>query len=233
MAVEASRPSPRRRLRTRRRGRSPLSGVARTAGSRLVRALLPRPARDHGRLQRLAARGVHRRRLRLLLENFRYLWDPLYGEVFLRTFGLAVFGTVATLVVGFPFAYYLARYAQHKTLLLLLVIIPFWTSFLIRTYSWLIILGPDFPLFRWLRDAGITSDDFSLLYTREAIYIGVVYNYLPLMILPLYAALERMDWSLVDAAMDLGDRPLRAFRRVTLPLVLPGSSWARCSCSSR
>ena len=156
------------------------------------------------------------------LENFRYLWDPLYGHVFLRTFGLALFGTVATLLVGFPFAYYLARYARHKTLLLLLVIIPFWTSFLIRTYSWLIILSPDFPLFRWLRDAGITSDDFSLLYTREAIYIGVVYNYLPLMILPLYAALERMDWSLVDAAMDLGDRPLRAFRRVTLPLVLPG-----------
>jgi len=156
------------------------------------------------------------------LENFRYLWDPLYGEVFLRTFGLALFGTIATLLVGFPFAYYLARYARHKTLLLLLVISPFWASFLIRTYSWLIILSPDFPLFRWLRDAGITSDDFSLLYTREAIYIGVVYNYLPLMILPLYAALERMDWSLVDAAMDLGDRPLRAFRRVTLPLALPG-----------
>ncbi len=156
------------------------------------------------------------------LENFRYLWDPLYGDVFLRTFGLAVFGTTATLLVGFPFAYYLARYARHKTLLLLLVIIPFWTSFLIRTYSWLIILSPDFPLFRWLRDAGITSEDFSLLYTREAIYIGVVYNYLPLMVLPLYAALERMDWSLVEAAQDLGDGPLRAFRRITLPLALPG-----------
>jgi spermidine/putrescine transport system permease protein len=156
------------------------------------------------------------------LENFRYLWDPLYGDVFLRTFGLAVFGTAATLLVGFPFAYYLARYARWKTLLLLLVIVPFWTSFLIRTYSWLIILSPDFFVFRALRDLGITSADFSLLYTREAIYIGVVYNYLPLMVLPLYAALERMDWSLVDAAEDLGDTPLRAFRRVTLPLVLPG-----------
>ncbi len=156
------------------------------------------------------------------LANFEYLWDPLYGEVFLRTFGLALFGTAATLLIGFPFAYYLARYARHKTLLLLLVIVPFWTSFLIRTYSWLIILSPDFPLFRWLADVGITSEDFTLLYKREAIYIGVVYNYLPLMILPLYAALERMDWSLVDAAQDLGDRPLRAFRRVTLPLVLPG-----------
>ena len=155
------------------------------------------------------------------LENFRYLWDPLYGHVFLRTFGLAMFGTVATLLVGFPLAYYLARYAKHKTLLLL-IIIPFWTSFLIRTYAWLIILSPDFPLFRWLRNAGITSESFSLLYTPNAIYIGVVYNYLPLMVLPLYAALERMDWSLVDAAGDLGDSPLKAFRRVTLPLVLPG-----------
>jgi spermidine/putrescine transport system permease protein len=156
------------------------------------------------------------------LENFRYLWDPLYGDVFLRTLGLAVFGTAATLLVGFPFAYYLARYARWKTLLLLLVIVPFWTSFLIRTYSWLIILSPDFFLFRALHDLGITSADFTLLYKREAIYIGVVYNYLPLMVLPLYAALERMDWSLVDAAEDLGDTPFRAFRRVTLPLVLPG-----------
>ena len=156
------------------------------------------------------------------LENFRYLWDPLYGDVFLRTLGLAVFGTAATLLVGFPFAYYLARYARRKTLLLLLVIVPFWTSFLIRTYSWLIILSPDFFVFRALRALGITSDDFSLLYTREAIYIGVVYNYLPLMVLPLYAALERMDWSLVEAAEDLGDPPWRAFRRITLPLVLPG-----------
>jgi spermidine/putrescine transport system permease protein len=156
------------------------------------------------------------------LENFEYLWDPLYGDVFLRTLGLAVFGTAATLLVGFPFAYYLARYARWKTLLLLLVIVPFWTSFLIRTYSWLIILSPDFFLFRALHDLGLTSADFTLLYKREAIYIGVVYNYLPLMVLPLYAALERMDWSLVEAAEDLGDTPFQAFRRVTLPLVLPG-----------
>ena len=148
------------------------------------------------------------------LANYTYLWDPLYGEVFLRTLGLALFGTAATLAIGFPFAYWLARYAPHRTLLLLLVIVPFWTSFLIRTYAWLIILDPEFPVFRWL--------DVNLLYSTEAIYIGVVYNYLPLMVLPLYAALERIDWSLVDAAQDLGDPPLRAFRRVTLPLAVPG-----------
>lgn len=155
------------------------------------------------------------------LDNYRYLWDPLYGEIFLRTLKLALVGTGLTLLVGFPFAYYLARYARHKTLLLLLVIVPFWTSFLIRTYSWLLMLDPDFPLFRAL-DLSDAVAGLELLYTTKAIYIGVVYNYLPLMVLPLYAALERMDWTLVEAAQDLGDSPLRAFRRVTLPLVLPG-----------
>jgi spermidine/putrescine transport system permease protein len=156
------------------------------------------------------------------LENYRYLFDELYGRIFLRTLGLATFGTVVTLIVAFPFAYYLARYAKRKTLLLLLVVVPFWTSFLIRTYSWLIILDADFPVVRALRSIGVLPEDFRILFTREAIYIGVVYTYLPLMVLPLYAALERIDWSLVDAAMDLGDRPLTAFRRVTLRLALPG-----------
>jgi spermidine/putrescine transport system permease protein len=156
------------------------------------------------------------------LDNYRYLFDELYGRVFLRTLGLATFGTIITLVVAFPFAYYLARYAKRKTLLLLLVVVPFWTSFLIRTYAWLIILDADFPVIRALRSIGVLPDDFRILFTRDAVYIGVVYTYLPLMILPLYAALERLDWSLVDAAMDLGDGPLRAFRRVTLPLALPG-----------
>ena len=148
------------------------------------------------------------------VENYRYLWDPLYGEVFVRTAGLALFGTAATLAIGFPFAYWLARYARPKTLLLFLVVLPFWTSFLIRTYAWLIIFDPDFPLFRLIH--------VDLLYTTRAVYVGVVYNYLPLMVLPLYAALERIDWALVDAAQDLGDPPLRAFRRITLPLAVPG-----------
>ena len=156
------------------------------------------------------------------LDNFVYLWDPLYGRVFLRTLGLAFFGTIATLIVGFPLAYYLARYARRKTLLLMLIVVPFWTSFLIRTYSWLIILDRDFPVFRALRSIGVLPEDLQILYTSKAVYIGIVYNYLPLMVLPLYAALERMDWSLVEAAQDLGDNALQAFRRVTLPLVLPG-----------
>ena len=148
------------------------------------------------------------------LDNYRTLWDPLYGEVFGRTLGLAFFGTVTTLLIGFPFAYWIARYARRKTLVLLFVVIPFWTSFLIRTYAWLIILDPQFPLFRVIH--------VDLLFSRPAVYLGVAYNYLPLMVLPLYAALERIDWSLVEAAQDLGDTPLRSFRRVTLPLALPG-----------
>jgi spermidine/putrescine transport system permease protein len=158
----------------------------------------------------------------LNVENFTDLWDPLYVNVFRRTFQLALFGTLGTLLIGFPLAYYLARYAKRKTLLLLLVIIPFWTSFLIRTYAWLIILDPDFPVLRALKWVGVIADDFSILFTPTAVYVGVVYTYLPLMVLPVYATLERMDWSLVEAAEDLGDHPVRAFRRVTLPLALPG-----------
>jgi spermidine/putrescine transport system permease protein len=156
------------------------------------------------------------------LENFRELWEPVYGEVFLRTLQLAFVGTLATLLIGFPFAYYLARYARRKTLLLLLVVVPFWTSFLIRTYAWLIILDADSPPVRALRAIGLVGDEFRILFTPEAVYIGVVYTYLPLMVLPLYVTLERMDWTLVEAAQDLGDSPFRAFRRVTLPLIVPG-----------
>ncbi len=158
----------------------------------------------------------------LNLRNYEDLLDPIYGEVFLRTLRLALFGTVATLLIGFPLAYYIARYGRRKTFLLLLVVVPFWTSFLIRTYAWLIILDDDFPLFDALRAVGLAGEEVSLLFTAEAVYIGVVYTYLPLMVLPVYAALERMDWSLVEAAQDLGDSPLRAFRRITLPLALPG-----------
>jgi spermidine/putrescine transport system permease protein len=155
----------------------------------------------------------------LNLGNYRRLWDPLYGKVFLRTLELAVVGTAGTALLGFPLAYYLARFARRKGLLLLLVVVPFWTSFLIRTYAWLIILDPGFPLFRGLRSLGLHVD---ILYKQPAVYVGVIYTYLPLMVLPLYATLERMDWSLVDAAQDLGDSPLRAFRRITLPLARPG-----------
>ena len=158
----------------------------------------------------------------LNLDNYDDVIDPLYGKVFLRTLELAGVGTLLTLVIGFPLAYYIARWAKHKTLLLLLVIVPFWTSMLIRTYAWLIILDPSFATFDALRWLGVVGQDVDILFTSKAVYIGVVYTYLPLMVLPIYAALERMDWSLVEAAQDLGDGPIAAFRRVTLPLAGPG-----------
>jgi spermidine/putrescine transport system permease protein len=158
----------------------------------------------------------------LNLDNFGDLIDPLYGKVFLRTIELAGIGTLLTLVIGFPLAYYIARWGRRKSLLLLLIIVPFWTSMLIRTYAWLILLDPGFATFDVLRWLHLAGENPEVLFTSKAVYIGVVYTYLPLMVLPIYAALERMDWSLVEAAQDLGDGPLTAFRRITLPLAGPG-----------
>ena len=158
----------------------------------------------------------------LNVDNFSELIDPLYGKIFVRTLQLAALGTLFTLLIGFPLAYYIARWGRRKSLLLLLIVIPFWTSMLIRTYSWLILLDPGFATFDVLRWLHLAGDNPDILFTSKAVYIGVVYTYLPLMVLPIYAALERMDWSLVEAAQDLGDGPVTAFRRITLPLAGPG-----------
>ena len=120
-----------------------------------------------------------------------------------------------TIAVGYPVAYWMARYlSTYKMLALLLIVVPFWTSFLIRTYALKIILDPHGYL---ARDLGI-----NILYTKYAVAVGLVYNYLPLFILPVFASLERMDWTLIEAATDLGARPFTAFRQITLRLTLPG-----------
>jgi spermidine/putrescine transport system permease protein len=125
------------------------------------------------------------------------------------------FGSLLTIAVGYPVAYWMARYrSTYKMLALLLVIVPFWTSFLIRTYALKIILDPQGYL---ARDLGI-----NITYTKYAVGLGLVCNYLPLFILPVFASLERMDWTLIEAATDLGASPLKAFREITLPLTLPG-----------
>jgi len=148
--------------------------------------------------------------------------QSVYFSIFERTLVMAAAGTLATIAVGYPLAYWMARYVRaNKMLALVLVIVPFWTSFLIRTYSWLIILDPQGYLARFLNATGLTSH-WNILYTWKAVGIGLVYNYLPLFVLPVYASLERMDWSLVEAATDLGSTPWRAFRQITLPLTLPG-----------
>jgi len=141
--------------------------------------------------------------------------DPLYIKIFVRTLVMAGVGSMITIVIGYPVAYWMARYlTTYKMLALLIFVIPFWTSFLIRTYALKIILDPHGYL---ARNLGI-----NILYTKYAVLFGLAYNYLPLFILPVFASLERMDWTLVEAATDLGSKPWAAFRQITLPLTLPG-----------
>jgi spermidine/putrescine transport system permease protein len=149
------------------------------------------------------------------ISQFRLVGSSLYVTIFVRTLVMASIGSVLTIAVGYPLAYWMARYlTTYKLLALLLLIVPFWTSFLIRTYALKIILDPKGYL---ARDLGI-----NILYTKYAVAVGLVYNYLPLFILPVFASLERMDWSLIEAATDLGARPFTAFREITLRLTLPG-----------
>ena len=149
------------------------------------------------------------------LTQYRLIGNSLYVTIFVRTLVMASIGTLLTIAVGYPLAYWMARYlTTYKMLALLLVVVPFWTSFLIRTYALKIILDPNGYL---ARDLGI-----NILYTKYAVAVGLVYNYLPLFILPVFASLERMDWTLIEAATDLGARPFAAFREITLRLTLPG-----------
>jgi spermidine/putrescine transport system permease protein len=155
------------------------------------------------------------------LDSYQELTSPLYINVFVVTLQMAFIGTLACLIVGYPLAYFLAtRAGRYKTTLFLLIIVPFWTSFLIRTYAWETILDPQGVLSEILQ--GITHQPLQILYSPVAIFIGIVYNYLPLMVFPLYVALERMDKRLVEASKDLGAGRFATFRQVTLPLTLPG-----------
>jgi spermidine/putrescine transport system permease protein len=147
--------------------------------------------------------------------QYHQIATSLYLNIFVRTLVMAGVGTLLTIVVGYPIAYWMARYlTTYKMLALLIVVVPFWTSFLIRTYALKIILDPNGYL---ARDLGV-----NIMYTKYAVGVGLVYNYLPLFILPVFGSLERMDWTLIEAATDLGARPFTAFREVTLRLTLPG-----------
>jgi spermidine/putrescine transport system permease protein len=155
------------------------------------------------------------------LTSYERLFDPLVLEITLRSLGFAAITTMISLAVGYPFAYYIAtRSPRIRALLLVLVMIPFWSNFLIRTYAWRVILGSDGPFVRLLEGLGLPEP--RLLFTPFAVVLGLVYGYLPFMILPLYAAIERLDFSLVEAARDLYASGWEAFRRVTWPLSRPG-----------
>ncbi len=147
--------------------------------------------------------------------QYHLVLDPLYLKIFYRTLLMAAGGSLLTILVGYPIAYWMARYlSTYKLLALLLILVPFWTSFLIRTYALKIILDPHGYL--------ATNLGINIMFTKWAVAVGLVYNYLPLFIIPVFASLERMDWTLVEAATDLGAKPFNAFRQITLKLTMPG-----------
>ena len=153
--------------------------------------------------------------------SYQRLTDPLVLEIVARSFGYALLTTVICLIIGYPFAYYLAtRPVAVRRILLVLVMLPFWSNFLVRTYAWRVLLGSDGPFVRMLATLGF--DETRLLFTPFAIVLGLVYGFLPFMILPLYAAIERLDPVLVEAARDLHATGWEAFRRVTWPLSRSG-----------
>ncbi len=160
--------------------------------------------------------------IKVVFDNFLYLWeDDLYLKTYLNSVKISSVSTILCLLIGYPMAYAIVR-SSHTTkhILLMLVILPFWTSFLLRVYAWMGILA----------DQGLINDIIKwfgfepvrLLYTQTAVYIGIVYTYVPFMILPLYANMEKLDWTLLEAASDLGAKPMTTFFTVTLPMTLPG-----------
>lgn len=159
----------------------------------------------------------------LTFEHYARLWDPLYARILWRSLWLALATTAITIVMAYPFAYALARAPKRwKNLLLLLSVIPFWTNFLIRTYAWMVILRSNGLINTALMSFELIEFPLSLLYTPGAVLLGLVYGFLPFMILPIYVAIDRVEPSLLEASSDLGARPWETFLRVTLPLTLPG-----------
>jgi spermidine/putrescine transport system permease protein len=158
------------------------------------------------------------------LANYRTSLEPLYLEIYWRSIWLAVVTTVLCLTVGYPIAYYIAVQAapRRKNLLLALVVIPFWTSFLIRTYAWMLILRTEGLVNTMLRGVGLIEAPLELLYNPFSVMIGLVYGELPFMILPLYASLEKLELPLLEAGADLGANAVQTFWRVTVPLTMPG-----------
>jgi spermidine/putrescine transport system permease protein len=159
----------------------------------------------------------------LSLSSFARVVDPTYLRILYRSVLYAGLTAAICLVVGYPVAYWIGRAPAHlRNKLLMLVMIPFWTSFLIRTYAWMTILKSEGPLSGLLLYLEVISRPLEILYTPTAVVLGLVYAYLPFMILPIYGSVEKLDGALVEAALDLGAGPLRAFAHVIVPLTMPG-----------
>jgi spermidine/putrescine transport system permease protein len=156
-------------------------------------------------------------------DNYRRVFDPTYARVLWRSIAYAGITTIVCILVGYPVAWFIGRAPERwRNLLLMLVMIPFWTSFLIRTYAWIIILSTNGLLNGFAQYTQLISEPWDMLYTPGAVVIGLIYSYLPFMILPIYGSVEKLDNSLVEAAFDLGAGPVRAFQSVIVPLTRPG-----------
>ncbi|MGQ0457031.1 MAG: ABC transporter permease [Hyphomicrobium sp.] len=157
-------------------------------------------------------------------ENYAFIFsDPLYVNSYFSSLKIAAISTILTLLVAYPIAYGMAKAPREwRPTLMMLVILPFWTSFLIRVYAWIGILKKEGLLNLALINMGLINEPLTIMGTNTAVYIGIVYSYLPFMILPLYASLEKISPNLLEAAQDLGSPPWKAFWQVTLPLSLPG-----------
>src|SRR6204780_4822652 len=160
----------------------------------------------------------------LHINNYTFLFtDPLYISAYLYSLKVAAVSTLFCLLLGYPMAYAIARSSSSsRSLLLMLIVLPFWTSFLLRVYAWIGLLKNNGVINNVLLALGVIQTPLTLMKPNFAVYIGIVYSYLPFMILPLYANLEKHDTALLEAAADLGARPLRAFLSITLPQSLPG-----------
>jgi spermidine/putrescine transport system permease protein len=156
------------------------------------------------------------------LESFTRFADPLYLEIFFRSVWIAALATALCALLGFPLALFIAQSGRRKNLYLQLVLLPFWTSFLIRTYAWIFILRDTGLVNTVLLRLHLISAPIELLYNDGAVLLGLVYNFLPFFVLPMYATLERLDPALLEAAADLGARPLTTIWRVVIPLSAPG-----------
>ena len=157
------------------------------------------------------------------VENFARIFDRLYAVILLRSFALAAIATLLCLLLGFPLALYIARAKQRRNLLLNLVMLPFWTSLLIRTYAWMFLLRDTGLVNTALQALHIIRQPLPLLFNDGAVILGLVYGYLPFMVLPLYATIEKLDPSLLDAAADLGARPWITVWKVIVPLTRSGT----------
>jgi spermidine/putrescine transport system permease protein len=157
------------------------------------------------------------------LKNYIGIINPLYIKMLLYSLGLSLLTTIICLILGYPFAYYIAKAPKRLSgILLMLIIIPFWTNSLIRTYSWITLLRTSGIINSYLLKLGIIAEPLQLLYTNGAVLLGLVYTLFPFMVLPLYASIESLDKSYLEAASDLGAKPWQTFWKITIPLTMPG-----------